>query len=131
MHKLLISATLASFMVVAGTAWAQDAHHDHATPPPAAAAPAPKPMAMDCSRMHHSKLHAKHAKGHKMNCMKKGGMMDHSMKGMHDMSGMKDGHQMMGGTMDAAQMKKMHGQMGQSGMMGSKPAPTPSPTAPK
>lgn len=113
MHKLLISATLASFMGLAGTAWAQDAHHDHATPPPAAAAPAPKPMAMDCSRMHHGKPHAKHAKGHKMSCMKKGGMMDHSMKGMHDMSGMHDGHQMMGGT------------------MGGMPAPTPSPAAPK
>lgn len=77
MHKLLISATLASFMGLAGTAWAQDAHHGHATPPPAAAAvaPAPKPMAMDCSRMHHSKLHAKHDKGHKMSCMEKGGKM--------------------------------------------------------
>lgn len=116
MHKLLISAAIAGLITVSGSALAQDAHHDHAAPLPAAATPAPKPMPMACSHMKADKNHARRGKTHKMACM----------KGMHD------GHQMMNGGMDQGHMQQMHDQMTNGGMMGgAKPSATPSPSAPK
>lgn len=127
MHKLLISLAIAGLATVSSPAWAQDTHHDH-TPPPAQAKSAPKQMPMSCPKMKAGKHHAMHGKSHKMACMhgKKGDMMAHDMKGMHD------GHQMMGGDMDKGHMQQMHGQMNHGAMMGgAQPTATPTPAKPK
>lgn len=129
MQKLLISASLAGLLAISGPAMAQDAHHDHATPSPAATPMKGAPM--KCGKHHRS-----HGRGHAMHCKR-------GAAGMEGMSGMHGGGMMGNGGMGPDHMQQMHdhmdhgammkgGMMGSGGMMGgAQPSGTPSPDAPK
>lgn len=124
MHKLLIVATIAGIVTVSGSAWAQEAHHDHALRPTETKSVA-RQMPLSCPQMKVGNRQAMRGKSHKMSCM-------NDMNGMHDMSGMHDGRRMMGGGMDKGQMQQMHGQMNHGPMAGgTQPAATPNPAKPK